>query len=545
MAITPQTNIKLLKCPLTLSNKNQLTFANTSTQYNYFNSLEKIEVDECSYQRKDNIIRYPAHIDSIIDYNYCMYQNENYGNKWFYAYITEMTYENDGLTNITIKTDVFQTWQFDLDFKDSFVEREHVNSDLIGEHIIEENLNVGTPVCVGTQEDMALSQYNYVAIMSNYDPEKDKQFSGITIRNRGVFGNEVFLVNMNPISNLENLLAFISKANETGHIEDIKDIFIIPSALVDVSNIEEVNFKWGNNTLDGKVYKFSSFTDSVNEFETNVEFQNTFNGYTPKNKKCFIYPYNYLTVSNNSGNFNIYKYEFFGDLASTGNATFKNQLAFTLGVSARIVPKNYKGMPTADDEAIPLAKYPTCSWSADSYTNWITQNAVNLPTQILGNLLGTGQNIISSSDNPKTISTNTGNIIGTAGNIVTNIAGTIGQFYSASLLPNIEGGNSNVGDVLFSANKNTFTIRRMQCDRRNIEIIDDFFSMYGYKINLVKKPNIIGRSNWNYVKTIDCNVLGDIPQMDLQEIKNMLDDGVTFWHTTANFLDYSQSNNII
>ena len=36
-----------------------------------------------------------------------------------------------------------------------------------------------------------------------------------------------------------------------------------------------------------------------------------------------------------------------------------------------------------------------------------------------------------------------------------------------------------------------------------------------------------------------------MPQMDLQEIKNRLDDGVTFWHTTANFLDYSQSNNII
>ena len=126
MAITPQTNIKLLKVPLEISNKNQLTFANTTAQYNYFNSLPKIEIDECNYQRKDNILYFPAHIDSIMEYNYCMYQNSNYSNKWFYAFITNMEYENNGTTNITLKTDVFQTWQFDLNWKESFIEREHM-----------------------------------------------------------------------------------------------------------------------------------------------------------------------------------------------------------------------------------------------------------------------------------------------------------------------------------------------------------------------------------------------------------------------------------
>lgn len=360
MAITPDTNIKLLKCPLTLSNKNQLTFESKTAQYSYFNSLPKLEVDECSYQRKDNIIRYPAHIDTIIEYNYVMYQNSNYDDKWFYAYIENMEYDNDGLTNITIKTDVFQTWQFDINFKDSFVEREHVNSDLIGEHLVEENLDVGVPICVGTQEDLALSQYGYVAIMSSYNPATNEQFSGITIRNKSVFGDEIYLVSMNPLSNLTNLLAFIFKANEEGHIEDIKDIFIIPTPLVNLETVEQINFEWGAESQTASVYKFSKYSEDVEEFETNVLFQNTFSGYTPKNNKCFIYPYNYLTVSNNSGNINIYRYEFFEDVATTGYAKFKNQLAFSVGVSGRIVPLNYKGMTQADDEAIPLAKYPTC-----------------------------------------------------------------------------------------------------------------------------------------------------------------------------------------
>lgn len=40
--ITPQTDIYLLKSPLQLSNKHQLTFANADAQFNYFNGLPKI-----------------------------------------------------------------------------------------------------------------------------------------------------------------------------------------------------------------------------------------------------------------------------------------------------------------------------------------------------------------------------------------------------------------------------------------------------------------------------------------------------------------------
>ena len=58
-----------------------------------------------------------------------MYQNENYSNKWFYAFITNMTYVNDGLTYVQIATDVYQTWQFDITFKKCFVEREMLSKN--------------------------------------------------------------------------------------------------------------------------------------------------------------------------------------------------------------------------------------------------------------------------------------------------------------------------------------------------------------------------------------------------------------------------------
>ena len=145
MAITPNTNIRILKAPLTFDNKNQLTFTNIASQLSYFMSLPYIEEENCSYQRKNSIIRFPAHIDEIIGYNYVMYQNDNYSNKWFYAFIVDMQYANDNMTYISIVEDSFQTWQFDLTYKESFIDREmlSVSDDVPGANLIPEDLETG------------------------------------------------------------------------------------------------------------------------------------------------------------------------------------------------------------------------------------------------------------------------------------------------------------------------------------------------------------------------------------------------------------------
>lgn len=124
MALTPSTKLRLIKTPIEIDNKNQLTFNNKTEQRDYFLSLPHLEIDEISYQRKDSMIYFPEHIDKLMQYNYVMYLNENYTNKWIYAFITRMEYENDFNTKIYITTDVFQTWQFDITFKESFIERE-------------------------------------------------------------------------------------------------------------------------------------------------------------------------------------------------------------------------------------------------------------------------------------------------------------------------------------------------------------------------------------------------------------------------------------
>ena len=93
--------------------------------------------------------------------------------------------------------------------------------------------------------------------------------------------------------------------------------------------------------------------------------------------------------------------------------------------------------------------------------------------------------------------------------------------------------------------KSPFTYIPMSVKAEIAGCIDQYFSQFGYKCNRVKIPNITGRRNWNYVKTVGCYIEADIPQEDLAEIKNMFDRGITIWHNPATFADYSQNNDII
>ena len=64
-------------------------------------------------------------------------------------------------------------------------------------------------------------------------------------------------------------------------------------------------------------------------------------------------------------------------------------------------------------------------------------------------------------------------------------------------------------------------------------------------LNRIKVPNITGRSQWNFIKTIGCNADGDIPQEDLETIRTACDHGITFWHNPANIYNYSLTNSIV
>ena len=523
MAITPNSDLYLIKCPLELDNRNQITFTSESDQANYFINLPHLLIEDITYQRKDSIIRYPAHIDSIIEYNYCMYKNKKYSNKWFYAYITGIRYINDNMTEISIKTDVFQTWQLELMYKQSFIEREHVNDDTIGSNTIPENLELGEYISTKLQP-------------SNYRTNLDTCFciatSSSLFTSYSTF-NEILPTGLYyyGLTSLQGVRDVIKMYDDRGKGDAIYSVFVIPKMFFTSWSTSE-----GINGQISQSVRFDS-----NAIEITVTRPNYLgNDYIPKNNKLFTYPYSYLQVSNHNGTIVNYFWELFNNLLNGTDIKFNLRGAFSIGGSFTLEPVDYRNILNNHDDNLVMGKYPVGGWNSDPFTNWLTQNSVN--NAIAG--ITAGVEIVGGV---AMLATGAGAVAG-AGMIASGslaVANTLGQVYQHSIQPNQAGGNTNVGDYSFTYDLTSFEFKCMSIRNEYAKIIDDYFSMYGYKVNTLKVPNISGRSNWNFVRTIGANIEGDIPQEDLQEIKTLFDNGITLWHTVDDFLDYSKNNLII
>lgn len=557
MAIQPDTDIRLIKSPLTLSNKHQITFADVGAQANYFLSLPYVEDQNASYQRKDNVIRFNSHIDNIIMYNYCMYKNDNYSNKWFYAFITSMRYINDSVTEVSIVTDVFQTWQFDLVYKNSFIEREivPVSSDVAGNYLIPEGLEFGELKVQGTAEFDELEPayvlaYSGDSYQVGNDPPTPVSQNGY--KYNGIYSSVTFAV-----ANEYGFPVLMAFMNENANSDKVLTVFTVPKlavkSLLPVDDPQQ------------HTYYFEFLERNFSETpvtKTLISTPSTLDGYTPRNQKLRTYPYLYLGFNPQNGTKKIFRYEDF----TNGTPSFKIMSEINPNPTVQFIPQNYRGSNGDSlSDNVSLNGYPTISFKSDTFNIWLAQNSETLSLQMqqenfnynlegkkaTGNLL---ENIFGAgmAGFNKDASGALGALKGTVNSsfdIVKldkdhefYVKNVMAQIEKQSLLPdNVSLSSSNstlLGYNMFD--KNIFT--RYSIKREFAERIDQFFDMYGYTVNELKNININSRPNWNYIKTQGANILGNIPQYDLQTIKEMFDNGITFWHNPATFLDYSQNN---
>lgn len=491
------------------------------------------QADNYSFLRPTGSIMAGFTYSQCLQANYIAFQNPDYSNKWFFAWIDDVIYKGDKNTEITFTVDSWSTWFDYWTKKPCYIIRHHVNNDTIGLHTVPENLDVGEVICEYTTEDSSYkNDYGYwVAISSNWNIHEQKQNAGISVYDNTIFGSQLFLFNITDTSDFLNVVLFLYKTNADGHIEDVQNMFILPDVAIELSKLNSFTESVGGESFSYYTMKYDM---SIESFDTNISKRHSFSGISVKNNKCFVYPYNYLYVTNNQGSNNIYKYENF----SSSNCVFKNQFSIAIGGSGRVVPLDYKGMSINDDESLSLGKYPTCGWSSDAFTNWLTQNAVNIPIS-LGLTAG---NIASSSIG----NVEGSNVAGATMSVANSIGKLVGDFYQASLLPNINGGQA-IGDVIFSANRNCFSFKEMRAKDEYMKIIDDYFTRYGYKIMRLEAPNITGRAYWNYVEIGSNEEIGygEVPSKFMDIINNACRRGVTIWHNHANVGNYSLNNTIV
>nr|DAT06443.1 MAG TPA: Major tail protein [Caudoviricetes sp.] len=583
MQIQPNSIIKLCSgVPIDSSYKDTIYFASRSAQKSYFDSKVSKTMDKASFQRingQQGVVRMSASAESIYNCNYMMFQNSNYSTKWFYAFITNIEYVNDKVSNVYFTIDVMQTWfLFDCTLKESFVEREHHATDTTNDCLVGENIPTGQmmydqPIKSGIFNDWCL------IVVSGADEQG--AISELQYNYNGMYSPCMLIY----CDNDEHSLAeFIMSLDDKGKTDQIINIILTPKSIIKhlltygqpLKNKRPI---YGLNQNDPLPFQINKPTNKVGS-------------YVPKNHKLLCYPYTYLTLSNGSGNSIEYHYELFDDIS--GKCNF---LVFSDVINGYYMasPLNYNGTSSAQttsagdstinfDFSLTLDNMPVVPWSSDTFKVWWAQNKVSVQSNIATGLakltigaglsevspmLSMGSNLLQSQmTNPNTDIKLAGNGQFDINNIMrptaqqtpnnnpmqsaiqtgmalsgySDIKNSLIQMQQAKTLPvssHAGCGNNIMLDTTFL----DFYSMNTHVHPKLAKIIDDYFTMFGYATNEIKVPNINVRPHWTYTKTQQCNLVSiNCSNNDITAIKNIFNNGITFWKNASEIGNYSLDN---
>lgn len=572
------TDITLCRVPITPVN--QLDFSSESDQQEYFSSKARHTYNDCSYQPRTGIMRVKGYVDELRDCNYGYYKN-TYKNteKTYYFWIVAKDYITRETTQLTIQIDVFQTWQFNFNLNSCLVEREHVDNDAYGMHTIKEDFELGDYLTV-VKKPVSCLTGDVGFFVAHTDVVSGETMGGIYGSTYN--GCHLKYFSRNGINEMGN---FIEQLSTSGKGDTIAYIFQFPSGLAPT-------WSSGDNipSYNGVLSKTETFytNEQVNYF--------AYNGitYTPYNKKLLCYPYMFITVKNPSGGNVVLKFENF----VTSNVEFLIEAVLTQHPTISCTPLNYGGKAFAIDDSITLNDYGLCSWNNDNFANWFAQhkntisaqstnaymstkasgqvinnnydNAIsnrdtNLGKGIIntslstltslgsGNLLGAGATAIGGAANTaldyKQAGRNANNDLANSNlmndtNYQNEIRSIMASVQDASVQPNTCKGSTESSGLDIARNTATFFIEQTAIKPEYAKMIDSYFQMFGYQVNAVKVPNYKSREKWNYLKTVNASVYGDVPFDDCSAINNMFNNGLTIWHDESYMYEYDTLNTI-
>lgn len=519
---------------------NVLNYTNEQ-MLNLMRSQEHIVMTQNNYSflNKDvnNIIQVQINYDTCIQANYIAYQNTSYSNKWFFGFIDNIKYINDKTTEIHFTIDVWTTWFSYWNTKSCYVLREHVEDDTIGLHTYPEGLERGEYIIDEFAEvDTSLNNYNIIIacteVPSNTPNLPESQFYG------GVFSGLYYLAFDDMTSAKKFLLAY-----DEGKRDAIVNMFMLPDRLCRPISWYTANLGNQNDIKFGIIG--NSYGAIILNEDISITQPQKLKNYVPKNNKLLCYPYQALTITNNGSGSADFRYEDFID----NTPKFNMAGVICPGASIKLYPINNKkfqssaSLKAGYNDGLMCSKFPTCSWNSDPYTNWLTQQAINIPTRY-ANVGLSALSSISGLDSDST----TASGIGIFQNTFNQLMSIMNEKYQHDLQPAQASGNLNAGDVNFSLNKTGFSYYKMCIKEEYAKIIDDFFTRYGYQVNTIKVPNLTSRPIFNYIQIGASDDIGysnniiSVPANDMNEINNICRRGTTIWHNHDNIGNFLLDN---
>lgn len=494
--IAPNSTVQYF-ADLGLSKTDTLFFSSVSAKNTYFSNIDKIATEEAlSYvSRQKNIIRSSLSMAVAANIGYLRYRNTSFENFWFYAFVTDIEYMNNGLTEIHFEIDPIMTYMGVFSLGECFVERQHTLSDEVGDNLCDERLEYGDYKyrSVSKTGDM---QDAVCVVLSSVDKDGEAASSSAA---GGVYNGCALF----SLSSQDAVDAYITKLTDTAKSDAIISMCMMPAL-------------FATQKLQHKEYAFDKPYEDID-------------GYVPKNNKLFIYPYNYITVTNCEGNFADFRYEFF----SGTKASFSAEGLISPNPEIVLTPVFYKGASIYNyAEKITLSGFPSCGYAIDSYKAFLAQERSNVAISVLSAV---------DSGSLRSVSA-VGQLAGAAGvGIAGNIGGLMANMYDYSQKPPQAGGSPG-NSTVYSAGGKDFYFLQKNITRNYAEMIDNYFDMFGYAIRQHLIPNMNARPNWTYCKTVGCVVHGNLPASDARAIESLFDSGIRFWKNHNNIGNYDLNN---
>lgn len=544
-----------------------IDFDNITAQANYFDSkiASEFEINVgYSYIRDSQTLKVQANIDDLLGINYLFYNN---GNKRYYAFITKKEYINPTCTSLSFKLDVLQSFMFNYEIDESFIEREHQDrftSDLTPIiNNVRENVDYGGNYQL-TKVEKILSKRNkttnkiniaWAIIICSDKLTDDSQTNASCLDNYYYYAvpfespqtqalpRTFYIKKQTENIKLEKayIICKLIATNNASKIVSIKlyencpfycnitelsnGNVLISDSFTTIVNVDGKNIININSTIEKDINGNDSLRE-LNTYDLKLTDNVTLNINNAPNidyeTKLYADPYYFILLTNHNGEglkinpkglSNIYKIPIYYIPVCSPDSKI---MYYIKGYYGDNEGRYYNYIDNSVNEI---------ALTSDKWQEYLSQNKASATAGVAVNF-GTSALLTA-------IGAFTANPLAIAGGVVSfgqNIANTIIKQQDIKQEPN---------SVKLQGNNASFTLVRQilgielefySITETNKKRLFNYFNHYGYQCNDFKKPNTRSRYYFNYIKTIGANIKTEIDADFRAEIANIFNNGITIWH---------------
>lgn len=467
---------------------------------------------------------------------------------------------------------------FDVDSRTAKYFNEFIYS--VPHELLNENMPIFVEICTGvkqypvldgTRVPPVIDTANTTTITFGVTPDSWKVFGKI-FTGKGVCGSNSDTSSEAAVSDYEKVINSVYYAT------------LCPTVFTTIGAGGTIEYSTTvDNFVSGKVPGTDTGTDCLQ----------TIDGYTPKNKKLFTYPYIYLLACSSEGETQPYRFEWFNIHGEQNNYRYYQ---FELSACAvpmpicSMTPKEYylSGGAYNKISGLVISNFQQIPLFTDSYKEYVAKNryrenmamtnavlsGINtVVSPIAPTMLSDGFNKVKSLIHSETINP-TYNAAMSAVKWSQGALGAAKDIYQAyyekakrneiaKMTPPGLIGQVGTPDLKVYLDKFGYYLLTMGIDSSHAKLIDDYFTRYGYKLmqNIApSRKNNGHRKNFTFIKTIECNLAINqhnskftgftMSQADGIAIEEIYNNGIRFWYGTDGdgrryYKDYSVPNEIV